>query len=153
MKTFILVAIAVMSSASFASERYLGQIKIKDGSIGMPMQSCDGPSDQVLESITLKISGEPLDLKRVSVRLEDSAGRSEMVPVSVRAGNYPVGSVISLSVPTNSRCVQNVLIVGNSQSARALRTRTPGRHGTRYRRIIRYVKPSVVSVYGDVNIR
>lgn len=151
MKKLILLAIVALSATSaFAANRYLGTMVVgdRDRGDGVRINSCDGYRDERLRSITLVVRGDGLNLRQLIVQLEDFTGRPTRMGVGqVRPGFYPAGSRITLDMPGQSRCVQDIRIVGDSIGGGD--NRRPGRGGRRDRG--GFGRPTPVDVYGDIS--
>jgi len=152
MKKLILLASLILSvSSAFAATRFLGTLVVgdRDRGDGVRINSCEGPRDQRLRSITFVVRGDGLNLRQLVVRFEDFTGRPTNMGVGqVRPGIYPAGSRITLDMPGNSRCVQDIRIVGDSvgggDNRRPGRPGRPGRGG--------FGRPTPVDVYGDISL-
>ncbi len=153
MKKLILIAILAMSATSaFAANRFLGTMVVgdRDRGDGVRINSCQGPRDERLRSITLVVRGDGLNLRQLIVQLEDRAGRPTRMGVGqVRPGFYRAGTRITLDMPGNSRCVQDIRIVGDSIGGGD--DRRPGRGG-RPGRGTGFGRPTPVDVYGDISL-
>ena len=121
MKKLMLFAVLALSVSSvFAAERFLGTVILADRDFGdaIRVNSCEGPRDQRLRSLTLHVRHDGLDLRDVLVRMEDPTGRPGVLrSVPVRRGIYPVGAriYVDLTGPMGyARCVEAIQILGDS---------------------------------------
>ena len=153
-KLILLASLLLAATQAMAVERYLGTTVIGDVSRGggVSVNSCEGPRDQELRSITLVVRNEALNLRQVLVRLEDRSGRpGGFVVAQVYPGIYRAGQRIRVDLPGYSRCVQNVRIVGDSLDPND-GYRRPGRGGRRGPGPIGRTRPTQVDIYGDIVI-
>lgn len=160
MKNFLLItALLVSATSTFAMDRFLGSAYLQNRDFGdfVHVDSCRGPRDQRIDSLTLVVRGDGLDLRGINVRLEDRAGRrAGSVRLNVRPGIYRQGSRIRLDIP-GARCIDSIQILGDSLGGgddRMGRGRRNGRRGDdrwgRGNRGGRHSQPTVIDIYGDV---
>ena len=157
-KLLLLTALIVSATSTFAMDRFLGSAYLMDRDFGdfVIVDSCRGPRDQRIDSLTLVVRGDGLDLRGVNVRLEDRTGRrAGSVRLNVRPGIYRQGSRIRVDIP-GARCIDSIQIVGDSlgggddRMGRGRRDDRWGRDGRRGNRGDRYSQPTVIDIYGDV---
>lgn len=157
-KLLLVTALIVSASSTFAMERLLGSAYLQDHDRGdfVQVDSCRGPRDQRVDSLTLVVRGDGVDLRGVNVRLEDRAGRRNgAMRLNVRPGRYVRGSRIRVDIP-GARCVDSIQILGDSLGGgddymgrgrrgdrRDDRWGRGGRNG-------RHSQPTVIDIYGDV---
>lgn len=154
-KLMLITALLVSATSTFAMERFLGSAYLQNRDRGdfVQVDSCRGPRDQRISSLTLVVRGDGLDLRGVNVRLEDRTGRSTgSLRLNVRPGIYTRGSRIPVKFPS-VHCIDSIQIIGDSLGGgddRMGRGRRDDRWGRDGRRGDRHSQPTVIDIYGDV---
>ncbi len=152
-KLILIIALMITTTSAFAVERLLGRTVLDDRTRGetVNINTCNGPRDQKLRSLTLRIRGDGVDLRRVNAIIEDISGRSTPLGLNIRPGIYRGNSILTVQLPRSLRCMRSVQIIGDSLGGGDDRRIGRGTsRGGRGRGPVRHTVPSIVEIWGDV---